>query len=893
MEKANPIPKLNYIVLFVVATVTLGLEILLTRVFSVVLFSSHSFMAISLALLGTGAGAILAYLGKTLGKDRLKTRMLIALVVMAILVTVSFFSLLQIEFVPMDVPAPGYDGKLMKDLSYKKQLMVFESHPEVFSSWKLYLALPLAFLPFLIAGYLQAIIFRGAPKKFGKLYGIDLIGATFGSLTIPMLLYPLGLMGTIGVITFLVVTPVVYFFITDSKRWPVLAGICLPMVVFIVLATSGAFRVQHTAGFYEEKLMREYWSPFARVALLKYRNRDTYVIDNSSRTYYARDRESDVKRYENSLYNIPFRLKKGGKVLIIASGGGQEVMMASRAGMERIDAVEIAGPIVRDIVNRRKNDKGNPYLLPNVHYHIADGRSISMRAKFKYDVIEMLEVNCWTLAGQISQAWSPYFVFTQEAFSEYMDHLKDDGLLVYTIFSGSANPVGGKSGRRFRSVIAGLKQFGIKNPEDHIIILSRNYSYGYRNAVFAKKTPFTAREIETIMKEAGKLKKFKKDDVKFIKSMAAKLENGETLSNKEEKSLKRTAAKNLPVFMSRFPALKEFVVDNQKSIMKRANRSEVDVRVLFPNLKKLKIKPDPAPGTRLQPVTKYLQRIMKMCKETKPIIGLFETMGITEYIEEPINDDRPYLTGSGLRESAPFWEKPLGELYKKLLKIISALTLLFVIIPFVVRRPGGKGTEKVRIKLRLLLILILTGFGFMFIEMAGIYKFQLYLHHPTMAMILILSSMILGAGFGSIHSGKSSQDKKEAGVAFYSAIAVVAAVLLLVALPFLGHKLMLLLPMPLLMALVFTVFCAIGFILGHIVPLSIAAYTDGQENLMAWCWAITVTGSVFGTVLASILSREYGMFLVAMLGIAAYSLVALVSFAGKFLPTKSGAGSNG
>jgi len=46
------------------------------------------------------------------------------------------------------------------------------------------------------------------------------------------------------------------------------------------------------------------------------------------------------------------------------------------------------------------------------------------------------------------------------------------------------------------------------------------------------------------------------------------------------------------------------------------------------------------------------------------------------------------------------------------------------------------------------------------------------------------------------------------------------------------------------------------------------------------CCAITVTGSVFGTVIASILARDYGMFLVAVLGILSYFLVAVVNLAG-------------
>src|SRR5918997_3500910 len=45
-----------------VAACTLALQVLLTRLFSAVLFYHFAFFSISLALLGTGAGALLIYL---------------------------------------------------------------------------------------------------------------------------------------------------------------------------------------------------------------------------------------------------------------------------------------------------------------------------------------------------------------------------------------------------------------------------------------------------------------------------------------------------------------------------------------------------------------------------------------------------------------------------------------------------------------------------------------------------------------------------------------------------------------------------------------------------------------------------------------------------------------
>ena len=223
---------------------------------------------------------------------------------------------------------------------------------------------------------------------------------------------------------------------------------------------------------------------------------------------------------------------------------------------------------------------------------------------------------------------------------------------------------------------------------------------------------------------------------------------------------------------------------------------------------------------------------------------------------------------------------------------MGILAFVFVILPFVIRRPGGG--EKVRIDPRLLLILALTGIGFMFIEMAGIYKYQLYLHHPTLAMIVVLSSMILGAGLGSLHSGTIPESRKESRIALYSGGVVLGSIALFLVVPLWGHRFLLWLPMAALLPLVFVAFAALGFLLGHVVPLSIDRYGRKQSNLLAWCWAITVTGSVFGTVLASILARDFGMFLVAVLGILCYLCVAMTGAAGMLLRrTAAGAGEVG
>jgi hypothetical protein len=148
-------------------------------------------------------------------------------------------------------------------------------------------------------------------------------------------------------------------------------------------------------------------------------------------------------------------------------------------------------------------------------------------------------------------------------------------------------------------------------------------------------------------------------------------------------------------------------------------------------------------------------------------------------------------------------------------------------------------------------------------------------------MIVVLSSMILGAGLGSLHSGTIPESRKESHIALYSGGAVLGSLVLFLGIPMWGHRFLLWMPMPALLPAVFVVFAALGFFLGHVVPLSIDSYGYKQPNLLPWCWAITVTGSVLGTVIASLLARDFGMFSVAVLGILCYLSVVAVNLGGR------------
>src|SRR6267154_3268391 len=138
------------------------LELALTRLFSVVLFYHFAFLAISIALLGLGAGGVFAYLLKR-RLQRVPTRTLAARLCMINSVLV----LLVLETV-LHVPvALTVTGKNFLHLS------------------ALYLA---AAVPFFLTGLLFSIVFARETWRVSRLYGADLCGGALACLAVVPLL---------------------------------------------------------------------------------------------------------------------------------------------------------------------------------------------------------------------------------------------------------------------------------------------------------------------------------------------------------------------------------------------------------------------------------------------------------------------------------------------------------------------------------------------------------------------------------------------------------------------------------------------------------------------------------------------------------------------------------
>jgi hypothetical protein len=114
-------------------------------------------------------------------------------------------------------------------------------------------------------------------------------------------------------------------------------------------------------------------------------------------------------------------------------------------------------------------------------------------AKQEFDVVQMTLVDTWASTAAGAFALSENSLYTVDAFREYFEHLKPDGMIAITRWE-FRQP---REALRVVSVATeALHQLGVQNPARHFIVVSEGDldEDGIPVVVLAKKSPFTPEE---------------------------------------------------------------------------------------------------------------------------------------------------------------------------------------------------------------------------------------------------------------------------------------------------------------------------------------------------------------------------------------------------------------
>jgi len=238
-------------------------------------------------------------------------------------------------------------------------------------------------------------------------------------------------------------------------------------------------------------------------------------------------------------------------------------------------------------------------------------------------------------------------------------------------------------------------------------------------------------------------------------------------------------------------------------------------------------------------------------------------------------------------EDRPFFFSPATELVAQSKKseggagglalVLFTLILTIILVAFTIVAPAwikfGRSAKPEGGFFQSAGYFLAIGFGFILIEVGLIERLSMILGNPTLSLSLVLFVLLLASGSGS-YVAQHYLDKGVPRIKLMRISLLVSALLgavLAVILYMTGMELALLELIP--RASLSAVMVALpGFFMGWAFPLGLGFFGENQFEARSWFWAVNGGATVCGSVLAAVLSIEFGICITMILGAACYIL---------------------
>jgi spermidine synthase len=502
-------PIFFYTGVFLISCSTLMLEIIQTRILSVVVWYHLAFFVISLAMFGLTAGAVWVYLNhirfteKTLSYDLSYFSALFA-VASAICLAV------QMTLAPIVT-------RLVATVWIWAELAICVS------------------VPFFYSGVIMSLALTRSPFRIGRVYGVDLLGAATGCLGALLLLNLTDGPSAVLWIGTIVAAGALFFSssaignIPDQKprlhfwlqhRYWIFFFLLICAVInphiehgLQPIAVKGRFE------FPASHLFRQ-WNPFSRVVVGQVKRgipemwgpspkmfqepwsvfQTELNIDGDAATYAYRftGNLNDVGFLKYDVTNLAYFLSDRERVLVIGVGAGRDILSAALFGRKEITGVEI-NPIFVQLLTREPDflDFSNVARLPGVEFVVDEGRSWLARSQESFDLIQMSLVDTWAATGAGAFTLSENGLYTVEAWKIFLSRLTPRGVLTVSRWYDASVP--DETGRLISLAVAALMEMGITEPRRHLFLAAQ----GTVATLVLSKSPLSESDVETLERAAA------------------------------------------------------------------------------------------------------------------------------------------------------------------------------------------------------------------------------------------------------------------------------------------------------------------------------------------------------------------------------------------------------
>jgi spermidine synthase len=426
VESSDRVANLKLVGIACISASVLLVELGITRIFSVITWSHFAFLAVSLALFGLSASAVFIHVFARRHPPELVAKHFWRYaLVFSVLTTVVALLLLRTNI------GSAFGSRGMGSLA---AVYVMTASP------------------FFAAGACLALAVSRLHHDINRVYGADLAGAALGCFLFLPALELFGGPGPLVGAAALGGFAAWCFAESRASRVVAAAMASAAAIALVVHVIHPYLDIRYTkAG--ERPWIFTKWNSHSRVAVYPETHQDWGLSNNykgahpqslfmdidasASTEILVAKSTADVAFLSHEVTAFGYRLMPpGGESLVIGPGGGRDVWSALVFGAPRVVGVEINSIIVNDVMRRRfRSESGDVYGKPEVEIFVDDGRNFIARSREHYDVIQASLVDTWAATAAGAFSLTENNLYTTEAFVEYLQHLKPDGVLTLSRWS--------------------------------------------------------------------------------------------------------------------------------------------------------------------------------------------------------------------------------------------------------------------------------------------------------------------------------------------------------------------------------------------------------------------------------------------------------------------------
>ena len=497
---------------FLLCMSILMIQIVQTRMLSVVSLYYMAFFSISMAMLGLTGGALIVYY-KLDDANPANVNAVLSRISAAFALSIAGCFVLELAS-----PLPSLSWATYAVLWLKAILLLAA--------------------PFTIGGIAVSLALTRSGFPIGITYGVDLLGAATGCLAALALLTWMDASSAMFMIAALAAVAAWCFGRAASEpvpvgsvlNWRILRKPGFIAIWLAVLAGLNAVtdyglqpivikfdRLDQLSNIYHVK-----WNSFSRISVsapvtgrpLLWGGSPTMpadvdieqrelTIDGMAGTWMPKYSDApgrlDFLRYD--VTNLAYYARHHGRAAVIGVGSGRDMLSAYLFGFRDITGVEL-NPIFIDLLTNpaRLRAYAGVADLPGMHFVVDDGRSWFARTQEKFDVIEMSMVDTWAATGAGAFSLSENGLYTVEGWKTFLSALNPNGLFTVSRWHSPRSTV--ELGRVVSLAVAALMALGVDRPSDHIFVAG----IGNLATAIVSPTPLPKSDLQILQEAANKLR---------------------------------------------------------------------------------------------------------------------------------------------------------------------------------------------------------------------------------------------------------------------------------------------------------------------------------------------------------------------------------------------------